>query len=85
MEGNNTTVDPTADNSTYDIDKRRRSAPVLSHYDDNDDGNYNETRQRRDTKPFYLRLMPLGASSTQGVNSADGNGYRKWLRSELRY
>lgn len=29
--------------------------------------------------------MPLGASITQGVASTDGNGYRKWLRSQLRF
>jgi hypothetical protein len=34
---------------------------------------------------FYLRLMPLGASITQGVASSDGNGYRKWLRDALRF
>ncbi|KAI1008878.1 hypothetical protein LB504_001329, partial [Fusarium proliferatum] len=34
---------------------------------------------------FYLRVMPLGASITQGYLSTDNNGYRKWLRSQLRY
>ena len=34
---------------------------------------------------FYLRVMPLGASITEGVASSDGNGYRKWLRDTLRY
>jgi hypothetical protein len=43
------------------------------------------TMQRRDTKPFYLRVLPLGAFNVQGPNSGDGNGFRKWLRSELRY
>ncbi|KAI1741483.1 hypothetical protein F4680DRAFT_457982 [Xylaria scruposa] len=34
---------------------------------------------------FYLRVMPLGASITEGVESSDGNGYRKWLRHQLRF
>ncbi|KAF5604267.1 acetylxylan esterase [Fusarium subglutinans] len=34
---------------------------------------------------FYLRVMPLGASITQGYLSTDNNGYRKWLRSQLLY
>ncbi|KAM0549173.1 hypothetical protein ACHAPJ_009482 [Fusarium lateritium] len=40
---------------------------------------------RRAAKDFYLRLMPLGASITQGYKSTDGNGYRKWLRAQLRF
>ena len=40
---------------------------------------------RRAAKDFYLRVMPLGASITQGQGSSDGNGYRKWLRSQLRW
>jgi hypothetical protein len=39
----------------------------------------------RDTKPFLLRVMPLGASITVGYQSSDGNGYRKPLREQLRY
>ncbi|WP_410813386.1 ricin-type beta-trefoil lectin domain protein [Micromonospora sp. 067-2] len=30
-----------------------------------------------------LRIMPLGASNTYGVNSTDGNGYREVLRRHL--
>ncbi|PLB54069.1 SGNH hydrolase [Aspergillus steynii IBT 23096] len=41
--------------------------------------------QSRDVKPFILRIMPLGASITVGYKSSDGNGYRKWLRQQLRY
>ena len=41
--------------------------------------------QSRDTKPFPLRVLPLGASITMGYKSPDGNGYRKWLRQQLRY
>ncbi|KAL4902699.1 SGNH hydrolase-type esterase domain-containing protein [Aspergillus multicolor] len=37
------------------------------------------------TKPFLLRVMPLGASITVGYRSSDGNGYRKALREQLRY
>ncbi|KAF4968093.1 hypothetical protein FSARC_4454 [Fusarium sarcochroum] len=40
---------------------------------------------RRAAKDFYLRVMPLGASITQGYKSTDGNGYRKWLRAQLRF
>nr|UMZ45337.1 hypothetical protein [Paramyrothecium sp.] len=40
---------------------------------------------RRAAKDFYLRVMPLGASITEGVGSSDKNGYRKLLRSQLRW
>ncbi|KAJ0422685.1 SGNH hydrolase-type esterase domain-containing protein [Aspergillus carlsbadensis] len=39
----------------------------------------------RNTKPFLLRVMPLGASITVGYRSSDGNGYRKALREQLRF
>ena len=39
----------------------------------------------RRSSNFYLRVMPLGASITEGVASSDGNGYRKWIRDALRY
>ncbi|KAJ5895055.1 CAZyme family CE3 [Penicillium taxi] len=29
--------------------------------------------------------MPLGASITNGWKSTDGNGYREWIRQQLRY
>lgn len=35
-------------------------------------------------KPFLLRTMPLGASITFGLKSTDGNGYRGWLRKQMR-
>lgn len=41
-----------------------------------------------DGKPFWLRIMPLGASITAGTNGpdgSDGNGYRKYLRDQLRF
>ncbi|KAL4735449.1 SGNH hydrolase-type esterase domain-containing protein [Aspergillus similis] len=41
--------------------------------------------QPRAKKPFLLRVMPLGASITVGYTSSDGNGYRKYLREQLRY
>ncbi|KAG4424355.1 hypothetical protein IFR04_002596, partial [Cadophora malorum] len=43
------------------------------------------TLKARDAKDFYLRIMPLGASITEGVASSNGNGYRKWLRQQLRW
>ncbi|KAL4894245.1 SGNH hydrolase-type esterase domain-containing protein [Aspergillus ambiguus] len=39
----------------------------------------------RDMKPFSLRIMPLGASITEGYGSTDGNGYREYLWRQLRY
>lgn len=41
--------------------------------------------RRDDVQEFYLRIMPLGASITQGIASTDGNGYRKHIRDQLRY
>lgn len=40
---------------------------------------------RRAAKDFWLRVMPLGASITQGIHSSDDNGYRKWIREQLRW
>jgi hypothetical protein len=40
---------------------------------------------RRAAKDFYLRLMPLGASIVEGSRSTDGNGFRRWLREQLRW
>lgn len=51
----------------------------------NSTGNSTETIQIRAAQDFYLRIMPLGASITQGVGSSDGNGYRKLLRQQLRW
>lgn len=39
----------------------------------------------RAAKDFYLRVMPLGASIVQGVQSSDNNGFRKLLRQQLRW
>jgi hypothetical protein len=39
--------------------------------------------EERAVKDFYLRIMPLGASITEGVKSSDGNGYRKPLVENL--
>ncbi|KAE8155227.1 hypothetical protein BDV25DRAFT_146356 [Aspergillus avenaceus] len=39
----------------------------------------------RAEKPFTLRVMPLGASITYGLKSTDGNGYRRWIRQQLRH
>jgi hypothetical protein len=40
--------------------------------------------RRRLDKSDYLRILPLGASITQGYLSSSGNGYRKPLRDKLR-
>jgi len=34
---------------------------------------------------FVLRVLPLGASITLGYKSTDGNGYRDWIRRQLRW
>jgi hypothetical protein len=47
-------------------------------------GNDTNTFSKR-AEDFYLRILPLGASITQGLSSSDGNGYRKPLRDYLRY
>ncbi|KAE8390395.1 hypothetical protein BDV23DRAFT_193793 [Aspergillus alliaceus] len=41
--------------------------------------------EARDAKPFALRIMPLGASITMGLKSSDSNGYRIWIREQLRH
>ncbi|KAJ5675743.1 CAZyme family CE3 [Penicillium macrosclerotiorum] len=41
--------------------------------------------QPRDNSTFLLRILPLGASITLGWKSTDHNGYRKWIRQQLRY
>lgn len=49
------------------------------------DANSTLSLSGRSAQDFYLRLMPLGASITEGVHSTDGNGYRKWIRAQLRW
>ncbi|KAK4165172.1 hypothetical protein QBC43DRAFT_378166 [Cladorrhinum sp. PSN259] len=39
----------------------------------------------RRAKPFQLRILPLGASIVRGFGSSNGNGFRKFLRDQLRY
>jgi hypothetical protein len=39
----------------------------------------------RSAKDFYLRILPLGASITQGYKFSDKNGYHKLLRQQLRW
>ncbi|KAK4200109.1 family 3 putative carbohydrate esterase [Triangularia verruculosa] len=39
---------------------------------------------KRAAKDFFLRVMPLGASITEGVGSSDGHGYRDLVRAQLR-
>ncbi|CAG7924390.1 unnamed protein product [Penicillium olsonii] len=61
------------------------TAASLGDSDTTDASKVTSTIQARGTKPFMLRILPLGASITQGYKSQDGNGYRKWLRQQLRY
>lgn len=49
------------------------------------DSRFNYPLDKRDTKLFPLRVLPLGASITFGTASSDGNGYRKALRDQLRF
>lgn len=43
------------------------------------------TTSQSDDGKFLLRVLPLGASITLGYKSTDGNGYRDWIRRQLRY
>ncbi|KAJ5922825.1 hypothetical protein N7516_010528 [Penicillium verrucosum] len=63
------------------------ASPVISHDNpvSSDSDSDVSALQTRDTKPFPLRILPLGASITMGYKSKDGNGYRKWLRQQLRH
>ena len=52
---------------------------------DSDDDQWGRLLPRQSGSKPLLRVMPLGASITQGVNSNPQNGYRKALRDEFRY
>lgn len=39
---------------------------------------------KRAAQDFFLRVMPLGASITEGIGSRNGAGYRDLLRAQLR-
>ncbi|KAK0665755.1 family 3 putative carbohydrate esterase [Cercophora samala] len=39
---------------------------------------------KRAAQDFFLRVMPLGASITEGVGSSNNHGYRDLLRAQLR-
>ncbi|KAJ5928746.1 hypothetical protein N7466_007702, partial [Penicillium verhagenii] len=43
------------------------------------------TLRSRTEDPFLLRIMPLGASITNGYRSTQHNGYRDYIRQQLRY
>ena len=59
-----------------------RVAPAETPGDKN---NSNSLFYARDSEKFLLRVLPLGASITEGWKSKDGNGYRAWFRQQLRY
>jgi len=59
--------------------------PKINGVDDTSEGEDTTGLTTRDAKDFYLRILPLGASITQGVQSSDENGYRKLLRQQLRW
>jgi len=58
------------------------AANPIPEYSDND--SYNKTLASRQAK-VALRIMPLGASITQGAASVPLNGYRKGLRDQMRF
>ncbi|KAK4902064.1 hypothetical protein LTR27_000966 [Elasticomyces elasticus] len=74
-------------NSSYPMfEGIEESYPPLINGTDWVNGGENVSRlETRAAKNFYLRVMPLGASITQGFRSSDGNGYRKSLRQQLRW
>jgi hypothetical protein len=41
-------------------------------------------RDNLNASPLWLRILPLGASITQGVKSTPQDGYRKELRAHLK-
>lgn len=43
------------------------------------------TLRSRAENPYLLRIMPLGASITNGYRSTGHNGYRNYIRQQLRY
>jgi hypothetical protein len=45
----------------------------------------NLRKRQSNPKPFYLRILPLGASIVEGYESSDGTGFRKLLRNQLRW
>jgi len=77
--------------------RRKPSAPTAHQHRDLDGGGAARNlipgsvhttaavQTKRAAKDFFLRIMPLGASITQGFGSTDGTGYRKLLRSRLRF
>ncbi|KAJ5646436.1 LipaseGDSL [Penicillium lividum] len=58
------------------------STPVPTITTDRDD--ITILRPRAENQ-FLLRIMPLGASITNGYRSTGHNGYRNWIRQQLRY
>lgn len=65
--------------SPFNVTKGSAGGPDIG----GDSGNDTNTFSKR-AEDFYLRILPLGASITQGIASTDGNGYRKYLRDFLR-
>lgn len=68
--------------ATLSVSEPAEGLNVTSPYMNKDDVNDLSTRA---AAKFWLRVMPLGASITQGIQSSDGNGYRKHIRDQLRF
>ncbi|SPO00343.1 related to acetylxylan esterase [Cephalotrichum gorgonifer] len=66
----------------------RGHAKYLDFYEPGSDLGHAAHLQGREDKPFYLRIMPLGASITKGEpappDDTERNGYRKPIRDRLR-
>ncbi|KAK4224248.1 CE3 protein [Podospora fimiseda] len=67
------------------ISRRRKHRPAAGHNNNQTTIDSKQAITKRAAKDFFLRVMPLGASITQGVGSTDNNGYRKLLRQQLRF
>jgi hypothetical protein len=74
-------------NTTFpDFEGIERSYPALIGGTDGDNAIEDAARLvPRAAKDFYLRILPLGASIVQGLESSDDNGFRKLLRQQLRW
>lgn len=69
-------------NASFPLSEGIKSSPT---YNSGATGSDEVDLSRRAAQDFWLRVMPLGASITEGIHSSDGNGYRKWIREQLRW
>ncbi|KAK3994266.1 carbohydrate esterase family 3 protein [Cladorrhinum sp. PSN332] len=67
------------------VSRRKKGSVNNGHGHNNHTESHSAMTAKRAAKDFFLRVMPLGASITQGVGSTDNTGYRKLLRQQLRF